>query len=278
MKKSIIYWALTRKNIEENLRLAKEAGFDAVELTFGENDVLNPNTDKSFCEKILKFTKKIGIEISGLAPSFYWSYPLTSNKKEIRQKSINLTVQYVKLASYLRAEVVLIIPGLVGADFVPNCEIVDYDVAYEKAQDSLQKIIPEAEKDNIILCVENVWNKFLLSPLEMRDFIDSFKSEYVKAYFDVGNVLLTGYPEQWIKILGKRIKSIHFKDFRRAIGNINGFVDLLEGDVDWKKVMNALRKIGYDSYCTAEVLPPYKSAAEALVYNTSKAMDYIFSL
>jgi len=277
MKKSINYWALTRKNIEENLRLVKEAGFDAVELTFGENDVLNPKVDKSFCKKILKQTKKIGIEISSLAPSFYWNYPLTSNKKEIRQKSIDLTLKYIELASYLNAKAVLIVPGLVGADFIPNSEIIDYDIAYERMRDAIKQILTTAEKKGIILCLENVWNKFLLSPLEMRDFINSIKSDYVKAYFDVGNVLLTGYPEQWIRILGNRIERIHFKDFKRAVGNINGFVDLLEGDVDWKKVMDALRKIGYDGYCTAEVFP-YKFAPDTLIYNTSKAMDYIFSL
>ena len=277
MKKSITYWALTRKSVEENLKLVKEAGFDAVELTFGENDVLNPNTDKSSCEKIFKQTKKIGLEISSLAPSFYWGYPLTSNKKEIRQKSIDLTLKYIELASYLNAKAVLIVPGLVGADFIPNSEVIDYDIAYERMKEAVNQILPKAEKKGIILCLENVWNKFLLSPLEIRDFIDSFKSNYVKAYFDVGNVLLTGYPEQWIKILGNRIKRIHFKDFKRAVGNINGFVDLLEGDVDWKKVMDALRKIGYDGYCTAEVFP-YKFAPDALIYNTSKAMDYIFSL
>lgn len=277
MKKSITYWALTRKSVEENLKLVKEAGFNAVELTFGENDVLNPNIDKSSCEKILKQTKKIGLEISSLAPSFYWSNPLTSNKKEIRQKSIDLTLKYIELASYLNAEAVLIVPGLVGADFVPDCEVIDYDIAYERMKEGVNQILTTAEKKGITLCLENVWNKFLLSPLEMRDFIDSFKSDYVKAYFDVGNVLLTGYPEQWIKILGSRIKRIHFKDFKRAVGNINGFVDLLEGDIDWGKVMDALRKIGYDSYCTAEVFP-YKFAPDALIYNTSKAMDYIFSI
>jgi len=277
MKKSINYWAFTKKSIEENLKLAEEAGFDAVELTFGENDVLNPNTDKSFCEKILKQTKNVGIEISSLAPSFYWNYPLTSNKKEIRQKSIELTLKYIELASCLKAKAVLIVPGLVGADFIPDSEVIDYDIAYERIREAVNQILPAAEKKGIMLCIENVWNKFLLSPLEMRDFIDSFESDYVKAYFDVGNVLLTGYPEQWIRILGNRIERIHFKDFKRAVGNINGFVDLLEGDVDWKKVMDALRKIGYDGYCTAEVFP-YKFAPDALIYNASKAMDYIFSL
>jgi len=91
----------------------------------------------------------------------------------------------------------------------------------------------------------------------------------------VGNVLLTGYPEHWIKILGKRIKKVHIKDFRREAGGIKGFVDLLEGDVNWKKVISALKDVGYDDYITAEIIPAYSHYPEVLIYNTSRSMDYI---
>lgn len=109
--------------------------------------------------------------------------------------------------------------------------------------------------DFTIAAVENVWNKFLLSPLEMRSFIDQFHSINVGAYFDVGNVLLSGYPEQQIRILGSRIKRIHIKDFKLSIGTIDGFVDLLEGDVDFEAFKKALAEIGYDGFVTAEMLP-----------------------
>ena len=111
----------------------------------------------------------------------------------------------------------------------------------------------------------------------MRDFIDGFDSEYVGAYFDVGNALTIGYPEQWIRILGKRIKRVHFKDYRRAVGLADGFCDLLTGDADWAQIMKALRAVGYDSYCTAEVGPPYRSHPMVRVTNTSAAMDAILA-
>ncbi|RKY67851.1 MAG: sugar phosphate isomerase/epimerase, partial [Candidatus Latescibacterota bacterium] len=138
-----------------------------------------------------------------------------------------------------------------------------------------RELAPVAEQLKVAVCVENVWNKFLLSPLEMRDFVDAVDSEYVGVYFDVGNVIPMGYPEHWIQILGKRIKRVHFKDFRRNVGTLDGFVDLLEGDVNWPEVMAALRRIGYNSYATAEMIPPYTHHPEALVCNTSRSMDYI---
>ena len=104
------------------------------------------------------------------------------------------------------------------------------------ALECISRLVPTAEDLGVSIAIENVWNKFLLSPLEMRDFIDHFDSENVGAYFDVGNVLLTGYPEQWIRILGPRIKRIHIKDFKNSIGTEDGFVDLLEGDIDFEAI------------------------------------------
>jgi hexulose-6-phosphate isomerase len=127
----------------------------------------------------------------------------------------------------------------------------------------------------VIIGIENVWNKFLLSPLEFRDFIDSFNSKYVGSYFDVGNVMLTGYPEDWIRILGNRIKAVHVKDFKRTIGNANGFVGLLEGDVNWKRVVLALREINYDDYMVAEIIPPHFQFPKFTLKSTSLALDYI---
>ncbi|MGB9677847.1 MAG: sugar phosphate isomerase/epimerase family protein, partial [Candidatus Ratteibacteria bacterium] len=118
------------------------------------------------------------------------------------------------------------------------------------------------------------WNKFLLSPIEMKKYVEEIGSEYVKVYFDVGNILVIGFPEMWIRILGRLIKRIHLKDFKLSIGNINGFCDLLEGDVNWPEVIKALKEIGYNSYLTAEV-GPYKYFPETKIYNTSLAMDKI---
>jgi len=113
----------------------------------------------------------------------------------------------------------------------------------------------------------------------MRAFIDQFQSEWVGSYFDVGNTLATGYPEHWIEILGSRIARVHFKDYRRQVGSVNGFCDLLSGDVDWPGVMRALRSIKYTGWVAAEMIPPvpfYKHCPEVLIHNTSRAMDAIF--
>ncbi len=165
----------------------------------------------------------------------------------------------------MRAETVLVVPGVVNTD-------VSYDQAYEVSQKSIRELLATAEELDVMMCLENVWNKFLLSPLEMRDFIDSFDSPLVQAYFDVGNILLYGYPEQWIEILGPRIKKVHIKDFN--VGT-REFVGLLQGDVDYPTVMAAFRSIGYDGYITAE-LPSYSQFPKQFVYDTAAQMDAIF--
>ncbi|MDN5276055.1 MAG: L-ribulose-5-phosphate 3-epimerase [Clostridiales bacterium] len=149
------------------------------------------------------------------------------------------------------------------------------DVAYERALEAFMQLKEEAEATKVSICLENVWNKFLLSPLEMRDFIDKINSPYVGVYLDVGNVIYTGYPEHWIRILGKRIKKVHFKDFRRKVGTLEGFVDLLAGDVNFPEVMQAFKEVGYDDYVTAEMIPNYTHYTNQIIYNTSKSMDRI---
>jgi len=179
------------------------------------------------------------------------------------------------VASWLGCDTILVVPGAVSVSFAPDLGVVSYDVAYSRALLSLKELAPFAESLKVSIGVENVWNNFLLSPLEMRDFIDEVGNPYVGSYFDVGNVLYSGYPEQWIKILGKRIKKVHFKDYKKAVGTLDGFVDLLAGDVNYPAVVGALNKIGYNDYVTAEMLPPYKCYPEQIIYNTSNSMNKI---
>ena len=158
------------------------------------------------------------------------------------------------------------VPGAVEVFFLPEAEVIPYDVCFKRASEAIIKLVPVAEKLGVAIAVENVWNKFLLSPLEMREFIDNFNTSQVGVYFDVGNVLLTGYPDQWIRILGSRIKRVHIKDFKRSVGTADGFVDLLDGDVDFEAVKQALSEINYNGYVTAEMIPfspgrPEKTAA-----------------
>jgi hexulose-6-phosphate isomerase len=135
-------------------------------------------------------------------------------------------------------------------------------------------LAPEAERLGVSILVENIWNKFLLSPLEMRSLIDQVGSPRVGALLDTGNLIAFGYPEQWIRILGQRIKEVHLKDYRESVGGVGGFVGLLEGDVNWPEVMAALEEVGYDGFLTAEVFP-YRRHGEAIVRHTSESMDRI---
>lgn len=275
MKKSISQWAFVPGSLKSYMELAKKAGFEAIELAMDETGEIAPSSAESEIKAIRKTADQVGIEISSLATGLFWAYPFTSNDPKKREKASEIAVSMLKVASWLGVDAILLIPGAVGVDFIPGSEIVSYDQAYERAFSAVQKLAPEAEKWKVNIGVENVWNKFLLSPLEMKGFIDKIGSPYVKVYFDVGNVLLTGYPEHWIRILGSRIVRVHFKDFRRAVGGLSGFVDLLEGDVNWPEVIKAFGEISYNSYVTAEMIPPYLHHPEALIFNTSRAMDHI---
>ena len=282
MKKSISYWSFPgvlegkpRLDLRGCMKKAKEAGFEGIEFAVAEAGELALNSTREDMERIVQTAKDVGIELSSLATGLLWDYSLTSSDGKTREKAKDIIRRMLELASYLGVDTVLVIPGTVDVFFKPDAEVVPYDLAYERSLEALKECVPTAERYKVSIGIENVWNKFLLSPLELRDFIDKIGSPYLGAYFDVGNSLLTGYPEHWIRVLGKRIKKVHIKDFKTAVGNVNGFVDLLEGDVNWAEVMKALEEIGYDGWLTAEILPPYSQHPEALLYNTSKSMDFI---
>jgi L-ribulose-5-phosphate 3-epimerase len=182
------------------------------------------------------------------------------------------------VAHLLGTDAFLVVPGAVDVFFNPAQPVVAYDVAMDRLRQALDALLPHAERSRVALALENVWNRFLLSPLEVRDLLASYRSEWLGAYLDVGNIMLTGYPEHWIRILGRLVKRVHFKDFSRAAGTVAGFVDLLAGDVNWPDVMRALREVGYDGYCTAELIPCYRHAPAARWEAASRAMDRIFQL
>ena len=278
MKKSISYWSFPPNlSLKECFVLAKKAGFEAIEVALPSGKEITLDSGKEDLTQVKKEANEAGLELSSLASGLFWDYSLTSNSSETREKAKQIVRKMLEFASYLSVDTILVVPGAVDVFFQPGGEVVSYDVVYERALSALKELAPVAEKYRVNIGVENVWNKFLLSPLEMRDFIDKVGSPFVGAYFDVGNVILTGYPEQWIRILGKRIKKVHLKDFRSSIGNANGFVDLLEGDVNWKEVIAALKEVGYDGYLTAEMMPVYKENDQALIYQTSQALDFILN-
>ncbi|MFC1714128.1 sugar phosphate isomerase/epimerase family protein [Candidatus Poribacteria bacterium] len=277
MKISASYWMFeggleASRSLTEAMQEAKDLGFDAIEPCVAAEGVLTHNTTQSECEDIVAAAEKIGIEISSVATGQNWEWSPTASDPETRRKIIDFTCKSLNVTKWLGTDAYLFVPGAVNVFFLPDAEIVPYNVCYERSIETIKEILPVAKETGVSIGVENVWNKFLLSPLEMRDYIDAFDSEKLGCYFDVGNVLLTGYPDQWIRILGSRIKRVHIKDFKLSVGTVEGFVDLLEGDVDFDSVRDALADIGYDGYVTGELIP-FESGRPK---KTAEAMSKVF--
>ena len=277
MKISASYWIFEgglegTLPIHEAMEQASQLGFDAIELGIASQGVLTHQTTQAECEAICTMANKNGLEISGVASGESWGSSPTSSDVKVRETIQDFTKKALQITQWLGTDAYLYVPGAVDVFFLPEAEVVPYDVCYERAAEAISKLLPTAEKLGVSIAVENVWNKFLLSPLEMRDFIDKFKSANVGAYFDVGNVLLTGFPDQWIRILGSRIKRVHIKDFKLSVGTADGFVDLQEGDVDFEAIKEALAEINYDGYVTAEMIPFVPGRPE----KTAEAMKKIF--
>lgn len=273
MIKSISYWSFPGgMALLDRMKLAKECGYEAIELTLeGEGAEINMATSLADLKQIKQAADKLGLQTPTFATGLYWSEPMILDGGKINKTGLDICKKSLQFAKALGATTALTIPCTV----TPG---LPYDLAYAKSLEVLKKLAPEAEKAGVSIGVEYVWNKFLLSPLEFARFLDEVGSPMVKAYFDVGNVMASGYPDQWIRILGDRISAVHFKDFKRSIADLDGFVDLLEGDVPWDAVMKALRAIKYDWAVTAEMMPPYQYFPERLLMATSKSMDAILSL
>jgi len=273
MIKSISYWSFPGgMKLKDRMKLAKASGFEAIELTLeGPDAEINMKTTAAEIKAIKQMADKIGLQTPTFATGLYWSQPMVLDGGKINKVGLDICKKSLQLAKAIGATTALTIPCTVTPD-------LPYDLAWEKSLEVIKKMVPEAEKTGVTIGIEYVWNKFLLSPLEFRNFVDACGSPMVKAYFDVGNVLASGYPDQWIRILGDRISAVHFKDFKRSIADLDGFVDLLEGDVPWDAVMKALKAIKYKGAVTAEMMPPYQCFPEYLIQATSGAMDKILGL
>lgn len=275
MKKGISIWSFPNAPLAENFALAKDAGFEGVEVALDAEGELSLSATERDIERIRKQAADAGIALYSVACGLYWDYWLNDTDDAKRNKAKDIVKKQLECAAGLGCESILVIPGCVNADFADPNKVCDYEVAYNRSLEALCELKATAEQYKVEIGLENVWNKFLLSPMEMRDFIDKIGSDYVGSYLDIGNVVANGYPEQWVRILNKRIKKVHFKDYRKAAGGLHGFVDLLAGDVNYPAVMTALQEIGYDGWVSAEMIPNYTYHTEAIIYNTSLAMDKI---
>ena len=275
MKKGINIWSFPAGTVRESLALAKDAGFEGVELALGAEGELTMTSSEAEILEVKKMADDLGLSLYSLSSGLCWDYRLSDDAPAMRQKAKDMIKKQLETAKILGADTALVIPGVVNVEFSQPEKKVAYDVVYDRALEGLNELKATAEALEVNIGLENVWNKFLLSPMEMRNFIDKIDSPFVGAYLDVGNTLYCGYPEDWVRILGSRIKKVHFKDYRLAAGGLHGFVDLLAGDVDYPEVVKALGEVGYDGWVSAEMIPNYKHHTDAIIYNTSYAMDRI---
>jgi hexulose-6-phosphate isomerase len=279
MKKSINQWAFPypdRMNLRQCLQLAKDAGFDGIELNYDLDNDLSPKAGTKEYAAIRKLAADIGIAISGICSFLYWPYPLTSNDPAKRQRALELATKMAQAAADLGTQNVLVVPGAVHIPWRNDYEPVPNDVCDRRAREAIGKLAPLAEKLGVYLNIENIFfNGYLMTPAEMNDFVDSFKSKHVRVHFDTGNIMLFQFPEHWIPLLGSRIQNTHFKEFTKkgTDHSLESFRPLLDGTTNWPAVMEALDKIGYRGYLTFEYFHPFQHYPEALIYQSSDALD-----
>lgn len=235
LKKGVSFYMIEEElSLVDKCKLAKDLGFDGVEF--------NSPVDFSV-DELLNAREKSGIEIPSVVNKDHWSKPLSDPDPSVRQFIIGSVAKSLEEVKALGGDTVLVVPGVVN-------EKVSYAVAYRNALDSVRKLIPHVEKTGMKIGLENVWNNFILSPVEAARFVDEVDHPLIGWYFDIGNILRYGWPEHWIEVLNKRIVKLHAKEFSREKMNNEGLragfdVDLLAGDNNWPVVMQALRDIDY---------------------------------
>ena len=278
MRSTINIWAFPSAwPMDQILTLARDAGFAAIELDYGPGRPLHAESTDQDARSLRQRCLDAGLAVSSLASGVFWQVNLLSDDDGVRAQAKAHARHMLRLGRALQVDTLLIVPGFVGPFEAGSPVVADYEAAYDRALADFRELARDAEKAGVVLGIETVWDKFLTSPMEMRAFVDAVGSSYVGVYLDVGNVLRTGYPEQWIRILGSRIHKVHFKDFKLSVGNLGGFVDLLRGNVDFKAVMAALRAVGYNSDAVVEMFPR-PDVAEHCIRQAAQDMQHILSL
>jgi L-ribulose-5-phosphate 3-epimerase len=241
LKKSTLISMLPRdRPYAERFAIGKEAGFEAIEI--------GTIAAEAEAAEIKAASDKTGLKIHSVMNSDHWRFPLSSSDPEVVNKCVAGMETSIKNAKLWGAETVLLVPAVVDAK-------TSYRDAWTRSQRVIrERLLPVARDAKIIIAVEEVWNKFLLSPMEFARYVDDFESPWVKAYFDVGNVVLYGFPQDWIRTLGSRIVRLHIKDFLldRREGTF-AWKNIGEGEIDWPEIRRALGEIGYSGYVTTEI-------------------------
>lgn len=264
IKKSLKFGMIKEDlSILDKFKLVKDLGFHGIEF-----DSPNDLNDK----EILKAKRKTGLEIPGVVNSRHWKMPLSSPDSAVRAECVESMKTALKACKKYGGTTVLLVPGVVN-------DKVRYDEAYERSQAEIRKLLPMAEKTGIKIAIENVWNNFLISPMEAARYIDEFDSDMIGWYFDVGNIIRYGWADQWVRILGKRIIKIDVKEYSRKKQKEEGIwagfqVKLGQGDSDWANVNKALREVGYQGWGSAEVPGGDRNRLREI----SENMDKIYAL
>lgn len=283
MKKAINMWALPYPDhwsLRDCFELCRDAGFDGIELNFDLEGEFSAESSAEQIASIRKLAEETGIAISGICSFLFWPYAMSHNDPQRRKKGIELAAQMIEAARILQVQNLLVVPGAVYAPWVDDFEPVPNDVCDQRAREAVRHLIPLAEKAGVSLNMENIFaNGFLFSPQEMVEFVDSFDSPHVQVHFDTGNIMQYQFPEHWVPILGQRIKNVHFKEWdkRTQEFNLNTFRTLLDGTTNWPAVIEALDRVGYRGYLTFEYFHPFNHFPEALVYQTSDALDWMLA-
>jgi hexulose-6-phosphate isomerase len=281
MKKSINLWALPypqKLTLEQCFEITARAGFDAVEVNYNLEGDISPSAGEKELGEIRALAEKAGLAISGLCSFLFWSYPLTAGSESTRSRGLELAGKMIEAARALGTENLLVVPGAVHIPWLEDSEEVPYKVCDERARVAVRKLIPQAEKYGVYLNIENIFfNAYLMSPPDLIEFVDSFQSPRVRIHFDTGNIMPLQFPEHWIPLLGKRIQNVHLKEYSKKSTDFSlaGFRPLLDGTTNWPAVMDAFDQIGFRGYLTFEYFEPFLHYPEALVYQSSDAMDRI---
>jgi L-ribulose-5-phosphate 3-epimerase len=254
VKKGLVFDMLpSTLSYTERFRLARGVGFEVVQA---------PTTpDMHEAEEIKKAAEAANIRIDSVMNMDHWKYPLSSGDPAVVAKCVEGMKTSLRNAKLWGSDAVLLVPAVVNAE-------TSYGEAWTRSQKEIRKLIPMAAELKVVIAIEEVWNKFLLSPLEMQKYIAEFESPWIRAWFDVGNVVLYGYPQDWIRTLGKSVYKVHLKDFKRKEDGY-AWVNLGDGDVDWAAVRKAFAEVGYSGSVIAEL----DGGDEAYLRDVSKRID-----
>jgi len=258
IKKAVLVTMLPKElSYADRFKLARDVGFEQIECITVE--------DEREAEEIKKASEGAKVPIHSVMNMAHWKFPLSSADPQVVAQSVKGMETSIRNAQFWGASVVLLVPAVVNPE-------TSYKDAWTRSTAQIKKLLPKAQQAKVIIGIEEVWNKFLLSPLEFAQYVDQFKSPWVQAYLDVGNMVFYGYPQDWIRTLGKRICKVHLKDFKYEKGQTH-FTALREGAIDWPEVYKALKEVGYSGTATVEL----RGGDEAYLREVSRRVDLILT-